>query len=148
MGIADDNQKLLIAVLDRIIPRSGEMPGAGEAGVAVFVETALKKDDELAGLFDLGLTEIATESLRQGALFIGLSDEDKDDVLREVELEDLEFFAALIKQAYGGYYTDPAILALLGEDARPPQPSGHKIERGDLSLLDAVRARGQIYRDV
>ncbi len=137
---------LLVAVLDRIIPGSGTMPGAGEAGVAAIVQGELAKDMDLAELLDRGLRRIDAGSLDRGAPFAELADISKDEVLREVEANDPEFFAALIKHAYGGYYTDRRILGLLGDDGRPPQPSGHKIERGDLSLLQAVRERGSIYR--
>ncbi len=137
---------VLVAVLDRIIPRSGIMPGAGEAGVATFVQRELAKDIDLAALFARGLEQISSDSLDRGAPFTDLPDSSRDEVLRDVEVTAPEFFSALIKHTYGGYYTDRKILGLLGDDGRPPQPSGHPIERGDLSLLEAVRKRGAIYR--
>ena len=137
---------VLVAVLDRIIPRSGIMPGAGEAGVATFVQRELARDIDLAELFARGLEQISSDSLDRGAPFTDLPDSSRDEVLRDVEVTAPEFFSALIKHTYGGYYTDRKILGLLGDDGRPPQPSGHPIERGDLSLLEAVRKRGAIYR--
>ena len=137
---------LLIAVLDRIIPRSGIMPGAGEAGVATFVQSELAKEIDLAELFSRGLEQISSNSLDRGAPFTDLPDNLRDEILRGIEANSPEFFSALIKHTYGGYYTDRKILRLLGDDGRPPQPSGHTIERGDLSLLEAVRKRGAIYR--
>ena len=139
---------LLVAVLDRIIPRSGIMPGAGEAGVATFIQRELARDIGLAGLFAMGLEQISSDSLDRGAPFTDLPDHSRDEVLRGIEATAPEFFSALIKHTYGGYYTDRRILGLLGDDGRPPQPSGHTIERGDLSLLEAVRNRGAIYRRV
>ncbi len=137
---------LLVAVLDRIIPRSGVMPGAGEAGVATFVQRELARNTDLAGLFARGLERIGANSQCRGAPFTELPDIAKDEVLGDIEATAPEFFSALIKHTYGGYYTDRKILGLLGDDGRPPQPSGHMIERGDLSLLEAVRKRGAIYR--
>ena len=137
---------LLVAVLDRIIPRSGIMPGAGEAGVASFVQRELAKDIDLTELFARCLEQISSDSLDRGAPFTDLPDSSRDEVLRGIEATAPEFFSALIKHTYGGYYTDRRILGLLGDDGRPPQPSGHTIERGDLSLLEAVRKRGAIYR--
>ena len=137
---------LLVAVLDRIIPRSGIMPGAGEAGVAAFVQGELARDIDLAELFAGGLGRIGASSRCRGAPFTELPDSARDEVLADIEAADPEFFSALIKHTYGGYYTDREILGLLGDEGRPPQPSGHVIERGDLSLLQAVRDRGPIYR--
>ena len=139
---------MLTQVLDRIIPDSGDMPGAGQAGVAKSLVLKLQKDQELNGLFNRGLENISVKTAAKGTEFAALPDGDKDEVLRAVEDADPEFFAVLIEQAYAGYYTDPSVLALLGEETRPPQPSGHKIKQGDLSLLKAVRARGPIYRTV
>ncbi len=139
---------LLEAVLDRIIPRSGIMPGAGEAGVAEFVRRQLARDIDLAELFARGLMQISSGSLDRGAEFTDLPSTSRDEVLGEVEAADPGFFSALIKHTYGGYYTDRKILGLLGDDVRPPQPSGHAINRGDLSLLEPVRKRGAIYRRV
>lgn len=137
---------LLKKVLDRLIPRSGEMPGAGELGIADRLITELGKNDRLDRVFELGLGQITAEAERRGGPFAGLEAGAQDGVLRRVEADDAEFFAELIKQTYGGYYTDPKIMGLVGEETRPPQPSGHKVEQGDLSMLEAVRARGPIYR--
>lgn len=45
------------------------------------------------------------------------------------------------------YYRDDRVMTSLGMEARPPFPNGYKVEQGDLSLLEPVRARGRIYRD-
>jgi hypothetical protein len=142
------NSALLTPLLDRIIPLSQGMPGAGEAGVGAYVAARLWESGELAATFERGLGLIAEKSADAGAEFAALPDATKDEVLRDVEAADPAFFAALVEQAYTGYYTDPSVLAKLGEETRPPQPSGHKIQQGDLTLLDAVRARGPIYREV
>lgn len=47
-----------------------------------------------------------------------------------------------------GYYQDEVVLQVLGRPGGPPFPQGHETAPGDLSLLDPVRARGKIYRDV
>ena len=48
---------------------------------------------------------------------------------------------------YNGYYINPTALGSLGLDPRPPQPRGYVVEAGDLSSLEAVVQRGQVYRD-
>ena len=53
-------------------------------------------------------------------------------------------FDVLLHAAYTGYYSNPSVLAASGwlpAGSTPPEPF-------DLTLLDAVRRRGPIYRDV
>ena len=42
--------------------------------------------------------------------------------------------------------TNKIVLNLLGPHARPPQPLGYDIEKGDLSSLENVKNRGIIFR--
>ncbi len=138
----------LRAVLDRIIPGCGAMPGAGSTGAVGFAAERLAADGRAAGLAGRALSEIASETAAAGGAPADLAPGALDRVLRHAEERSPAAFAELVRLCYGGYYTDPAVLALLGEDGRPPQPSGHPIERGDLSALGAVRERGPIYRAV
>lgn len=46
------------------------------------------------------------------------------------------------------YYRDDRVMASLGMERRPPFPLGFDVPEGDWSLLEPVRLRGKIYRDV
>lgn len=46
------------------------------------------------------------------------------------------------------YYRDDRVMRALGREPRPPFPQGHVLEQGDWSLLDAVRGRPRMWRDV
>jgi hypothetical protein len=46
------------------------------------------------------------------------------------------------------YYRDDRVLIALGLEPRPPFPKGHALEAGDWSLLDMVRGRARMWRDV
>ncbi len=46
------------------------------------------------------------------------------------------------------YYRDDRVVRALGLEPRPPFPLGHKLEAGDFGLLDAVRGRPPMWRDV
>ena len=46
------------------------------------------------------------------------------------------------------YYRDDRVLSALGLEARAPFPNGRELEQGDWSLLDAVRNRPRMWRDV
>ena len=140
---------LLREVLDRIVPANGDLPGAGKLGVAGHVESAVAASPEMVRLFTQGLTEVEIASHQHhSADFAGLSGEKKDELLRAIESAQPEFFAELVRQTYMGYYSDPRVVALLGMEARPPQPLGYELEPGDLGPLENVRKRGRIYREV
>jgi hypothetical protein len=46
------------------------------------------------------------------------------------------------------YYRDDRVLRALGVEPRAPYPVGRVLEQGDWSLLDAVRGRPRMWRDV
>jgi hypothetical protein len=46
------------------------------------------------------------------------------------------------------YYRDDRVVRALGREPRAPFPQGHALEQGDWSLLDAVRDRPRMWRDV
>lgn len=46
------------------------------------------------------------------------------------------------------YYRDDRVIRALGLEPRAPFPKGHALEQGDWSLLDAVRGRPRMWRDV
>ena len=55
---------------------------------------------------------------------------------------------ALVRVVLLCYYRDDRVMRSLGQEPRPPFPMGHVVEQGDWSLLDPVRARPPIYRQV
>ena len=64
-------------------------------------------------------------------------------------------FRALVRQAYSAYYSHPAVLRAVGYGAPSGQPSGPQPAGFpqtaqtpfDKSRLDAVRQRGQLWRE-
>lgn len=46
------------------------------------------------------------------------------------------------------YYRDDRVMRALGLEARAPYPRGHVLEQGDWALLDAVRDRPRMWRDI
>lgn len=147
---AEVRRVLLREVLDEIIPPSadGSFPGAGELGVGERIEAALAARPEAARVVERGLAGIRDRAERrhpQG--FAGLAKPERVALLREVEAAEPALFGALVMQAYFGYYTDPRITGRLGV-RNPPQPDGYDLEPNDLSLLDPVRARPRLWREV
>ncbi len=145
--LSQSQRSLATAVLDRLIPPRGDMPGAGEAGTADYLDGIASNSAQLARLLSAGLQDIEIAAARSGASFEELSGERRDEVLRGVEADSPQFFDALVRHTYNGYYSNPTIVELLGLDPRPPQPRGNRVEMGDLSSLQLVVDRGQAYRD-
>ena len=145
--LSQSQHSLATAVLDRLIPPQSEMPGAGEAGTADYLDGIAAGSARIARLFSGGLQDIEIAASRIGASFEELNGGRQDDVLRGVETGSPEFFDLLVRHTYNGYYSNPKVVELLGLDPRPPQPRGNRVERGDLSSLQVVVERGQAYRD-
>jgi len=144
-----DRQRLLASVLDEIIPPSddGRFPGAGDLGLAGFVEQNLQRTPELRPAIAEGLSELADLVSSRGSQdFAALSRRDKLDVLHELAEKQPAFLPGLILQTYAGYYQDSRVIEALGLEPRPPHPKGYDLEPGDLTLLEPVRRRPALFR--
>jgi hypothetical protein len=65
--------------------------------------------------------------------------------LQESGGESLMYLERIVLQCY---YRDDRVMRSLGLEVRPPFPKGFEVEQGDWSLLDPVRARPKLYREV
>lgn len=138
---------LLKAILNRVIPPDGAMPGAGDLGAVEAIETALSGAPAARRLFLDGLAEVQLVAWRTtDQEFVALGASEQDAILKAVETARSDFFAQLVHHAYRAYYVHPTVVRALGLDPRPPQPLGHSLPSFDPALLDRVRARGPIYR--
>ena len=144
----DSQIELVTDVLNRIIPPSGKMPGAGEIAVD-YLDQAVGGSPGLKRIFGRGLLGLEVNARRDYSRdFHDLSGEQQDAVLRLVEADEAEFFDLLVRQTYNGYYTESRIVKLLGLENRPPQPLGYQVEQGHIALIENVKNRGTFYRDV
>jgi hypothetical protein len=144
-----DREPTLSAVLDEIIPPSGDgtLPGAGTLGVAGHIAQAIERTPELEFTIAPGLAaadDLANE--RHGRGFAELPREQKLAVLSALDATQPAFIPTLTFHAYIGYYQHPRVIAGLGLEPRPPHPQGYVMEPNDLSLLDPVRQRPRMYR--
>ena len=148
----------LTAIQDELVPPEGELPGAGAAGGAAAVDGYLHaqpplQTNVLAALAAVDASsQSSTAEPSSGAspisLFAALPAADRVAVLRGVEAEHPEPFRTLVELTYTAYYTNPAIQALLGPDAQPPQPHGYPPPPPfDPRRLERVKQRGQLWLD-
>ena len=140
-----DEARTLASVLDEIIPPSadGRLPGAGQLGLASYIEQALQKAPDLRPMIMQGLIDLdAAARGRHAQRFVELSKQEKVALLNEQG-----FLFPLLFHIYVGYYQSARVVTALGLDPRPPHPKGYEMEPSDLTLLDAVRCRRKLYRE-
>lgn len=141
----------LASLLDEIVPASndGQLPAAGELGVIAYVEAALQQMPLLKPPILQGLDTLADVCRRaKSKSFAVLSKPDRLNVLEELSSVDAAFLPTLTFLAFVGYYRDVRIVEALGLEPRAPHPGGHEMPPNDFSLLDPVRKRAKLYRDV
>ena len=68
--------------------------------------------------------------------------------LREFMGKHPEFAEHFLRLLARAYYQDPRVIASCGRELKPPFPGGRVLEPGDWSLLEPVRSRGPIFREV
>jgi len=128
----------LAALLDTLLPASddGALPSAREIDFPAYLdEQAPGFRDELLRVlerFDDGFAGLALD--RRVALVQGFAE------------TDAQAFRSLMFRVYDAYYQADRVRAAIGARPGPPFPGGHSIPAGDLSSLEAVKARGKGYR--
>lgn len=144
--LSDVQQTTLAAVLDALIPPSedGRLPGAGELGLAT--EPA---PPELRPIIEQGLAALEELSLREhDSAFAELAPAERAQALTELGTTQPAFVPGLMFHTYVTYYQHDRVQEGLGLEVRPPFPDGYDMEPSDLSLLDPVRERPKLYREV
>lgn len=136
-------RELLTAILNRIVPADGNMPGAGDLGVADFIEGVVSANGRSRRAFLDGLVQIELAAHEQGGPFTSLSAAACDEALRAVEAASPAFLQELVTQSYRGYYTNQSVFDLL--QYRAPNRAEYDPKPLDESLLEPVRQRGPIW---
>jgi hypothetical protein len=137
--LSDDQRRALRSLAEMMIPASTEfgVPSAADDAIFADILRSFGRDEhhvmtvlrELEGFTDLD------PSARQA----------KVAQLREHLSDSLKGLSSVVLQCY---YRDDRVMRSLGMEPRPPFPKGHEVEQGDWSLLDPVRKRPTLYREV
>lgn len=137
-SLTEAQRRRLSALQDTILPASadGTMPSAGTIDMPAYLaEQAPEFAAELIPIlerFDDGFADLPLG--RRVALVQAFSDSDK------------AAFRRLLFRVYDSYYQADRVRAAIGARPGPPFPGGYSIPAGDLSSLEAVKARGKGYR--
>lgn len=143
MNLTDAESAILGAILDELIPANPQrdIPGAGAAGVATFLQEQARHDASL---------NAAVSSLLRDAQ--EMANEVSPDLVRQLEAQSPAAFQMLLTQTYKGYYSQPDMRSKFGVGAHPVHPQGYAVERETPELLAEltapVLARGPVFRDL
>jgi hypothetical protein len=126
-------------ILGFMIPARGSRPAANDAAIFDdFIATAKPHAPLMLEAIDL-LQRTSSQDSSQGSL---------QDSLQHLSQSKAPAVTALVSFVVQCYYRDDRVMAALEMEPRPPHPLGFELEEGDWTLLDPVRARGKIYRDI
>ena len=137
---------ILNSLLKIIIPKSkdGKMPSASEIG---FFEYIAQYDSYIIPEIIKHLKNINKLSQEKyKSEFIDLPEHEKDIIFKIISKTEKIFIDKILEKILDCYYTNDRVLVGLGLDPKPPFPVGNDIETGDLSLLNPVKQRGEIFR--
>lgn len=131
--LSQDEQALLLSLCRLIVPADEgyRVPGA---------------DDELIFTDILQSVKTNLEAIR---VSINCASELEIPVEQATPmLEGRVELAPLVSIVMQCYYRDDRVMESLGMEARAPFPKGYEVPEGDWSMLEAVQARGKIWREV
>ena len=147
-GLAGPHRATLVSFAGTVIPASREygVPGADDDVIAAdLVASAAGSAEEIAA----ALTTVdALSSDEHGDAFANLDATARLAVATAFRHANRALAAPLIMLVAQCYYRDERVMAALGMEPRPPYPEGFEVEQGDWSLLDPVRRRAKMVREV
>jgi hypothetical protein len=142
--LSAEQRRSLRCLAEIIIPASAEygVPGAGDELIFADILHSVGRDAEHVATALRGL------DILSGGVFADLNPRQRKDAAERLHAEGgepLMYTARIILQCY---YRDDRVMRSLGMEVRPPFPKGFAIEQGNWSLLEPVRARAKMWRDV
>ena len=118
------------------------VPGADDEAIFADIVCSLGRDTDDIRQALVMLQEIA------GGGFSGLDDARAEAAAMTLLGREGPAVTALGRAVLQCYYRDDRVLRALGIEPRAPFPTGRVLEQGDWSLLDPVRGRPRMWRDV
>ncbi len=118
------------------------IPGADDAAIFDDILRSIGRD---AGSVRGALIKLSTLA---GGPFAELDDPRGQAVAETFLSSDAPEVTTLGRVILQCYYRDDRVVRSLGLEPRSPFPKGHVLAQGDWSLLDPVRSRPKMWRDV
>ncbi len=144
-----EERRALRCLVALMIPASDEygVPGADDEAIFADIVRSLGRDADAVRRALRRLDELSLGA-SGGLPFADLAVEERAAHAQRLREEQPALATALVAPVVRCYYRDDRVMRSLGMEPRPPFPKGFEVEQGDWSLLEPVRSRGRIYRDV
>jgi len=144
-----EERRALRCLVALMIPASDEygVPGADDEAIFADIVRSLGRDADAVRRALRRLDELSLGA-SGGLPFADLAVEERGGLAQRLREEQPALATALVAAVVRCYYRDDRVMRSLGMEPRPPFPKGFEVEQGDWSLLEPVRSRGRIYRDV
>ena len=139
-SLNDGEKAILSGVMDRLVPPVGDMPGAGEMGLASEVDSLARQHGPYRRSLSIFIEKLAAKWSAE------LPDSQKDTLLRELEAADGATFNAVLELVYLAYYGDPRVHRRVSWRGGPLQPDGFPLKPFDPEILQTVRERRPFWR--
>lgn len=138
----------LNVLIDLLIPasRDGRMPAARSLDLFADVSDIPIK---IRRVLETGLADLEVRAQqRYGVSFAQVNMGEAKALVEELRVQAGIFIQNFMTQTTGRYLAHDQVVLLLGLEARPPWPKGNVVAQGDWSLIDVVRKRPKIYREI
>ena len=143
-AFGEHEQSILRTLAGLMIPPVDDVPGASDETIFAVVLARLEPS---AALVQRAVSVLDAEARREwGSDFLAL-EEGRQRAICELDL-DSEFRNEFQLQVVTSYYEDDRVLIAIGLRPGPAFPEGYEIKETDWSLLDPVKDRQPLYRDV
>jgi hypothetical protein len=142
--LTDAERAALIAVATCMIPAgtARRLPGADDPAIFSDILKSLGRNTEAVRA---ALRALDTSA---GGAFADLDPARQMAVAEAFRAVQPAHAMALATAVAQSYYRDDRVMRAIGMEPRPPFPKGFDVEPGDWSLLEPVRRRGKVYREV
>jgi len=134
----------LRALVGLMIPASAQyqVPGADDERIFADIVATLRPHAALARDAIARLDELA------GGSFAACDGPARQAAAQDFRTGARALASLLVSVTVQCYYRDDRVMVSLGMEPRPPFPKGFEVEQGDWSLLEPVKARAPMYRQV
>lgn len=146
---SDLDKRNLKAIMDRLIPPVGELPGAGSIDLIKEVEKMSFEHDRFKKSVFLFLEALSLDmSVQAFGGLMAIPDDQKDNIISEIETVLPEIFKNFLEVVYLAYYQDTAVHKHIGWATGPLQPNGFMLQKFDETILRKIREREPFWRKV
>ena len=146
--LSKDQRVALQTLVGIMIPASAEFSVPGADDEAIF-ETVLACAQVDGGLVEEGLKTLeAMSNIRHRKGFNSLDYATQHQVINDFQQSGAPYIGVIVGITLQCYYRDKRVMKSLGMELRAPFPKGFEVEQGDWSLLDPVKRKPKLFRDV